>query len=70
MTKKTGGLMISRTEAVALINKRLHEHGKDEIVGEPINLYHYGKVELRELMDLLYGGPPTCIEETIRTGRF
>ncbi len=27
--------------------------------------HHYGKVELRELMDFIFGGPPTCKAEEV-----
>jgi hypothetical protein len=55
--------MAQREVAVALINKRLDELEEDK----PENvLWHYGRVELRELMDLIYEGVPKRASEEIK----
>jgi hypothetical protein len=57
--------MKTRAEAVALINERL---GQSAPPGSEKRAHHYGKVELRELMDFIYGGPPTQDDERIERG--
>ena len=46
--------MITRQQAVRLINSHL-DIG---IRAEQKEAYHYGRMELRVLLDLIYGGPP------------
>ena len=67
--------MKSRKEAVDLINKQLQGPiGKGHAFTTPLdklakgNQHHYGVQELRELMDFIYGGPPTNGELIKRWG--
>jgi hypothetical protein len=55
--------MAQREAAVALINKRLNELEEDK---QKNVLWHYGRVELRELMDLIYEGAPKRESEVIK----
>lgn len=49
----------TREKAVELINKQLDSN-------YPAYKPHYGREELRELMDFIYGGKPTCESEEIK----
>jgi hypothetical protein len=53
--------MKPRKEAVSLIRKHLE---KGLHVSEK-ECHHYGRVELRMLLDFLYGGPPKHDDEKI-----
>jgi hypothetical protein len=55
------GPIKSRREAARFIEKQLH-HGH-ECKLEKGSQHHYGKQELRELMDFIYGGEPTDEEK-------
>lgn len=60
--------MKTRQEAAALVKRQLqtspdttdgHESGKTPLGGRPKgSQHHYGRQELRELLDFIYGGPP------------
>lgn len=52
--------MKTRKEAVALINKQFDEEKLKES-----GCWHYGRVELRALLDLIYEGEPTSDDEKI-----
>lgn len=54
---------LTRAEAVRLIEYQLNDTKDSE--AKP-NTYHYGRVELRALMDMIYGGPPQSEEEKIK----
>ena len=51
--------LASRADAVTLITKQLYNSKIDS------SLWHYGRMELRELMDFIYGGIPDSPEEMI-----
>ena len=55
--------MTPRTEAATLINKRMNYD--DTLPELSMSSHHYGKQELKELMDLIYEGPPSIIEEEL-----
>ena len=59
--------MLSREDAVNLIKRQLSIEGMHEVQGNKTkpHFWHYGKVELRELMDAIYGGPPQSDSEKI-----
>lgn len=52
----------TRIEAVNIIQRQLH--GDGAILSKK-TAYHYGKEELKQLLDALYGGPPACKEEEL-----
>ena len=55
--------MTPRTEAATLINRRMvYDKTLPEL---PMSCDHYGKQELKELMDLIYEGPPSTLEEEL-----
>ena len=66
--------MVDRREAVSLI---LHQLGQgvdkytraDDGWDSKTQPWHYGRVELRILMDFIYGGPPRDEEEEIPSMR-
>ena len=51
----------SRKEVAKLIEDQMYRGPSNS----DKNHFHYGYVELRELMDFIYGGPPTCKEEEL-----
>lgn len=53
--------MKTREEVADLIRKQMHWSYKRQKKQK----MHYGWVELRELMDFLYGGPPTNKEQEL-----
>lgn len=53
--------MKPRTEAVKFIKAQLDGTAPDI----PYSGWHYGKCELRQLMDFIYGGHPASDEECI-----
>jgi hypothetical protein len=53
--------MKSRAEVVRFIKKQLSPHYK--VSFEKPNCWHYGKQELRELMDFIYGQEPQSKDE-------
>ena len=66
--------MKTRAEAVELIKRQLE--GPDQDVETPDNktveyrrqkggMWHYGRQDLRELLDFIYGGAPTDPSEII-----
>ncbi len=67
--------MKTRAEAAALARRQLQDSpdtsggyykGKTLIDGrEKGNQHHYGKQELRELLDFIYGGPPENDDERV-----
>jgi hypothetical protein len=62
--------MKTRKEAAELANRQLQDSpttdGKTPIDGRPKGLAnHYGKQELRELLDFIYGGPPENDDERV-----
>ena len=64
--------LMPRSVAVSLIHEQLsdpHSNRKQKEPGEDASqtgVWFYGRVELRRLMDAIYGGPPTCEEEKVR----
>lgn len=54
---------MTRREATALIEKQLNNETPAD---KEKSGWHYGKKELRELMDAIYGGVPACDEEKIK----
>lgn len=52
----------SRKETVELIYKQLD---METSAAKNKSHHHYGKAELRELLDFIYGGPPENEEEFI-----
>jgi hypothetical protein len=58
--------MIKTREEVARYIERQFDYksGYTVSMSKPYN--HYGKCELRDLLDFIYGGPPTSPEEFIR----
>ena len=52
-----------RHQAVAFIKKQL-DHSYEPTMNKGDRV-HYGKVELRELMDFIYGGPPQSKRERL-----
>lgn len=68
-----GGAMRStktRKEAAALANRQLQDspnrEGKTILDGRPkARANHYGKQEIRELLDFIYGGPPESDDECV-----
>ena len=60
------GMVLSRSEAVRLISQQLRSEGDNkEIIHGEKPRWHYGKQELRALLDAIYGGPPTSDDEKI-----
>ena len=66
--------MKSRKEAADLVRKQLlgpntsdgHSKAKTPLDGRmKAGQWHYGKQELRELLDFIYGGPPESDEERV-----
>lgn len=58
--------MKTRQEAAAFIQRQLDETDLITILGRPKpTAYHYGKQELRDLLDFIYEGPPTRPSEGI-----
>lgn len=59
---------INRAEAAALVNRQLEDRGlyKQEAIGDDSFecAHHYGRVELRALLDAIYG-PPTSDDELV-----
>ncbi len=55
--------MRERKEAVALIQDQLATDGRRY---KEKTYWHYGAMELRELMDFIYGGEPKTEEEKIK----
>ena len=56
-------MQVTRAEAAALVRRQLSsEHEK--VPDDQFSCWHYGKVELRELLDAIYG-PPTNKDEEI-----
>lgn len=55
--------MKDRKSAVNLINEQLHGNLPRVNKGRQ---WHYGKVDLRELMDFIYGCEPKSDEEMIK----
>lgn len=53
--------MKSRAEAVKFIMAQFN----DEIEPMPHSAYHYGKCELRQLMDFIYDGLPVTDDECL-----
>ena len=53
--------MKPRTEAVKLIMAQLDEWPRQN----EFSAWHYGKCELRQLMDFIYGGHPATDEECL-----
>lgn len=64
--------MKTKTDAVALVHQQLSCPSGTDPGGTPLvkrpkgRQWHYGKQELRELLDFIYGGPPQQDEETIK----
>ena len=69
--------MITRAEAVKIVNDHLDYGFKGEL--SPLKSpwgkttkasWHYGRCEVRALLDAIYGGPPDpkCLEEHIKAG--
>lgn len=56
--------MKSRSEAVALIEKQLR--ATHEPTREKGRKYHYGRQELRELLDFIYDSKPRSEDEEIK----
>jgi len=50
--------MVSREEAVSLIKDQLDNETDTYKNSSSKCAWHYGKQELRELLDLIYGGEP------------
>lgn len=55
----------SRTEAADFINRALAYQVDCSAQGKPSSM-HIGRVELRALLDLIYGGPPADDSERIK----
>ena len=53
---------ITRADAVKLIETQMHWDGQKTDKG---GRYSYGLVELRELLDAIYGGPPATSDEKL-----
>ena len=53
--------MKPRREAVRMIERQLS--GEQE--SSRYSLFHYGIVELRDLMDFIYGGPPKIKQDEL-----
>jgi len=49
-------VQLSRRDAVNVVRRQLNG---DSPAAMRKSCWHYGKVELRELLDAIYGGPPT-----------
>jgi len=60
--------MIDREKLAAFINNQLFERGSDEFYIKKQTYCHYGSLELRDLMDKIYGCEPTTEEEFIKGG--
>jgi hypothetical protein len=60
--------MKSRVEVAAFINAQLD--GAIEREGEAKHFHHYGRFELRALMDLIYGGEPKSDDEKIKGNKW
>ena len=66
-------MQVTREAVVALIHKQLDRSDIGQAPQEgpfvkPYN-WHYGKQELRELIDFIYGKPPENQEQEIRKDR-
>lgn len=63
--------MKTRKEAVELIKKQFTEGRPEDktFFGKRPkgNQFHYGRQELRDLLDYIYGGPPSNESEEIRS---
>lgn len=55
--------MRTRAEAVALIREQLHEDYDPPITEK--GCWHYGRYELRKLLDFIYDGEPKSDNEKI-----
>lgn len=55
--------MQSRKDVIDFINAQLGHHPNN--IKRKHNKYHYGYVELRDLLDFLYDGLPTTKEEEL-----
>lgn len=53
--------MKTREEAAKFAEELMKSGGSNE----KKRCWHFGKCEVRELMDFIYGGPPTCKEEEV-----
>ena len=53
--------MISRKEIVIKVKEQMGDHKKSK----GYSSWHYGYVELRELLDYIYGEEPTIEEEKL-----
>lgn len=53
---------ITRAEAVAFINKQFNKTPA-QVVKTKAGAYGYGRVELREVLDAIYGAPTKDTEE-------
>jgi len=57
---------LNRAKVAAFIRKQLHwKHKLDEAKYPKGNRHHYGKQELKELLDFLFGGPPKSKDEEL-----
>jgi len=61
---ESGGGVRTREEAVQLIHAQLHWKTGRKKVGQA---HHYGRQELRALLDFLYGGPPSNVKQQINS---
>ena len=59
--------MKTREEVAEFVRKQMHWSYKGQDREQYCKKYctHYGWVELKELMDFLYGGPPTNKEQEL-----
>jgi len=60
--------MKSRNLAVAFINNQMLEDGMPKQI--KYGPHHYGRVELKALMDFIYCGEPESINETIKKDKY
>ena len=58
--------MKSRADVVRFMNDQLHVCGADAPLGEKGRQWHYGRQELKQLLDYLYGGPPQHPDDELR----
>jgi hypothetical protein len=61
--------MIDRAEAAKIANKLMSGWCSDldrQLNVKPCDAHHFGKCELRYLMDQIYGGPPASDSEKIK----
>ncbi|MGB1214842.1 MAG: hypothetical protein ACPG4X_15860 [Pikeienuella sp.] len=69
--------MRTRKEAVEFIQKQFRGGPKlewpikpdDLEPDEEVGAWHYGRIELRQLMDFIYGGPPVDDSEKVGRGK-